>query len=71
MTFPFSLSSSRLNVHVPKLFTRAQIKIVFPLHSLLNGIQEWKVALRTSRSFLRDLSWLPAFAEAGMSQKWA
>jgi hypothetical protein len=51
-----SLSSSRLNVHVPKLFTRAQIKIVFPLHSLLNGIQEWKAALRTSRSFLRDLS---------------
>jgi len=51
-----SLSSSRLNVPVPKLFTRAQIKIVFPLHSLLNGIQEWKAALRTSRSFLRDLS---------------
>jgi hypothetical protein len=35
-----SLSSSRLNVHVPKLFTKAQIKIVFSLHSLLNGIQE-------------------------------
>jgi hypothetical protein len=47
---------SLLNEHVPKLFTRAQIKIVFPLHSLLNGIQEWKAALRTSRSFLTDLS---------------
>jgi hypothetical protein len=55
-----SLSSSRLKVHVPELFTKAQIKIVFPLHSLLNGIQEWKAALRTSCSFLRDLSQLPA-----------
>jgi hypothetical protein len=40
-----SLSSSRLNVHVRELFTKARIKIVFPLHSLLNGIQEWKAAL--------------------------
>jgi hypothetical protein len=48
-----SLSSSKMNVHVPKLFTKAQIKIVFLLHSLLNGIQEWKAALRTSCSFLR------------------
>jgi hypothetical protein len=48
-----SLSSSRMNVHVPKLFTKAQIKIVFLLHSLLNGIQEWKAALRTSCSFLQ------------------
>jgi len=55
-----SLSSSRLKVHVPELFTKAQIKIVFPLHSLLNGIQDWKAALRTSCSFLRDLSQLPA-----------
>jgi membrane glycosyltransferase len=55
-----SLSSSRLKVHVPELFTKAQIKIVFPLRSLLNGIQEWKAALRTSCSFLRDLSQLPA-----------
>jgi membrane glycosyltransferase len=55
-----SLSSSGLKVHVPELFTKAQIKIVFPLHSLLNGIQEWKAALRTSCSFLRDLSQLPA-----------
>jgi hypothetical protein len=39
-----SLSSSRLKVHVPELFTKAQIKIVFPLRSLLNGIQEWKAA---------------------------
>jgi hypothetical protein len=49
-----SLSSSRLNVHVRELFTKAQIKIVFSLHSLLNGIQEWKAALRTSCSFLRQ-----------------
>jgi hypothetical protein len=55
-----SLSSSRLNVHVRELFTKAQIKIVFLLHSLLNGIQEWKAALRTSCSFLRDVSQLPA-----------
>jgi hypothetical protein len=55
-----SLSSSRLKVHVPELFTKAQIKIVFPLHSLLNGIQEWKAALRTSCAFLMDLSRLPA-----------
>jgi hypothetical protein len=51
-----SLSSIRLNVHLLQLFTKAQIKIVFLLHSLLNGIQEWTTALRTSRSFLRDLS---------------
>jgi hypothetical protein len=49
-----SLSSSTLNVHVRELFTKARIKIVFPLHSLLNGIQEWKAALRTSCSFLRQ-----------------
>jgi hypothetical protein len=56
-----SLSSSRSNVHIRELFTKARIKIVFPLHSLLNGIQEWKAAaLRTSCSFLRDLSRLPA-----------
>jgi hypothetical protein len=48
-----SLSSIRLNVHVPKLFTKAQTKIVFPLHSLLNGIQEWTAALRTNCSFLQ------------------
>jgi hypothetical protein len=54
------LFSSRLNVHVRELFTKAQIKIVFPFNSLLNGIQEWKAALRRSCSFLRDLSQLPA-----------
>jgi hypothetical protein len=48
-----SLSSIRLNVHVPKLFTKAQTKIVFPLHSLLNGIQDWTAALRTNCSFLQ------------------
>jgi hypothetical protein len=69
-----SLSSSRLNVHVPKLFTKAQIKILFPLHSLLNGIQEWKSAPSDKlfvpegirASFVRC-----EFVEAGMSQKWA
>ena len=35
-----SLSSIRSNVHLLQLFTKAQIKIVFLLHSLLNGIQE-------------------------------
>jgi hypothetical protein len=48
-----SLSSIRLNVRVPKLFTKAQTKIVFPLHSLLNGIQDWTAALRTNCSFLQ------------------
>jgi hypothetical protein len=52
-----SLSSSRLNVHVPELFTKAQIKIVFPLHSVLNGIQEWKAAsFEPAVRSCRDLS---------------
>jgi hypothetical protein len=64
-----SLSSSRLNVHVRELFTKAQIKIAFPLHSLLNGIQEWKAALRTSCSFLKDPSRLPALALNGHTNR--
>jgi hypothetical protein len=69
-----SLSSSRLNVHVPKLFTKAQIKIVFPLHSLLNGIQEWKSSLASKLFVLEGIRASFArcgFVEAGMSQKWA
>ncbi len=35
------LSELKLNVSVPELLTNLQIKNRFPLHSLLNGIQEW------------------------------
>jgi hypothetical protein len=38
---------------VPKLLTNAQIKIVFPLHSLLNGIQECTAAIRLCFSFIQ------------------
>jgi hypothetical protein len=41
----FCLSELRLNVSVPELLTNLQIKNVFLLHSLLNGIQEWIVVM--------------------------
>jgi hypothetical protein len=41
----FCLSELKLNVSVPELLTNLQIKNVFLLHSLLNGIQEWIVVM--------------------------